>query len=61
MKFVDAKKLHNEDEVILKRTNEILTVLNAYETTNNVNKPQITIEAISSNLGYITVTHKDIR
>ena len=30
MRFRDAKKLHNEDEVTIKRTGEVRTVLSAY-------------------------------
>lgn len=37
MTFVNAKKLHNEDEVIVKRTSEVLTVLQAYLSANEKN------------------------
>lgn len=30
MRFRDAKKLHNEDEVTVKKTGEVRTVLKAY-------------------------------
>lgn len=34
MTFANAKKLHNEDEVTIKETNEIVTVLQAYLSEN---------------------------
>lgn len=30
MKFADAQQLHNEDEVTIKETGQVLRVLNAY-------------------------------
>lgn len=36
MKKIDALKLHNEDEVIVKKTGEVTTVLQAYEKDNSV-------------------------
>ena len=34
MKFRDAKRLHNEDEVTVKETNEVVTVLQSYQSEN---------------------------
>lgn len=34
MTFAEAKKLHNEDEVTIKETGEIVTVLQAYPSVN---------------------------
>ena len=34
MKFRDAKRLHNEDEVTIKETNEVVTVLQSYQSEN---------------------------
>lgn len=45
-----------------KRTGQILTILDAYETTHPVtNKPQITIEAVTDDNTYVTCTHRDIK
>lgn len=62
MTYQNARKLHNEDEVTDKRTGQILTVLDAYETTHPVtNKPQMTIEAVTDDNTYVTCTHRDIK
>lgn len=34
MTFNNAKKLHNEDEVTIKATNQVVTVLQAYLSEN---------------------------
>ena len=34
MRFRDAKRLHNEDEVTIKETNEVVTVLQSYQSEN---------------------------
>lgn len=34
MNFRDAKRLHNEDEVTIKETNEVVTVLQSYQSEN---------------------------
>ena len=49
MKFRDAKKLHNEDEVTVKETNEVVTVLQAYQSENG---KHITVECDDGNTYY---------
>lgn len=59
MKYRDAKKLHNGDEIIVKETNEILTVLNAYEPrpVNDIVRKIVLVECDDGN----TYHHCDIR
>lgn len=53
MKFKDAKKLHHEDEVLIKKTGEILTVIEVkHEQPKQVNV------LLSDGLWY---SHKDIK
>lgn len=54
MTFVNAKKLHNEDEVTVKRTGEVLTVLQAYLSANGKN---VIIECDDGNTYY----HRELR
>lgn len=56
MTFRQAKKLHNEDEVMVKETGEIVTVINAYVEDKNV-----MIECCTYDRGYCTLTHKEIK
>lgn len=56
MTFRNAKKLHNEDEVVSKKTGEVLTVLSAYVENKNV-----ILECVGyKGQGYQTLTHKQI-
>lgn len=55
MTFRNAKKLHNEDEVTIKETGNILRVLDAY--VNLFNSKQILIKCEDGN----TYTHKEIK
>ena len=59
MKYNDAKKLHNGDEIIVKETNEILTVLQAYQPRplNNIVRKIILVECDDGN----TYHHRDIK
>ena len=56
MKYADAKKLHNGDEVTVKETNEILTVIQAYapRPMNNIYRKQILVECDDGNTYYHT-------
>ena len=56
MKIAQAKKLHNGDEVILKRTGEVLTVLRTYQERTG----EVTVEAITETNGYMTLSRRDI-
>ena len=49
MTFANAKKLHNEDEVTIKATGAVLTVLDAYPSENN---KHIIIECDDGNTYY---------
>lgn len=56
MTFRNAKKLHNEDEVVSKKTGEVLTVLSAYVENKNV-----ILECVGyKGQCYQTLTHKQI-
>ena len=55
MKYVDARKLHNEDEVTVKETGEVLTVIDAYQPDENVKV--ILVECDDGN----TYHHRDIK
>ena len=59
MNYRNARKLHNGDEVILKETGEVLTVISAYEQRpmNMVNRKNIFIECNDGN----TYHHTDVR
>lgn len=52
MRFKDAKKLHNEDEVLIKKTGEILTVIEVMHEPKQVNV------LLSDGLWY---NHKDVK
>lgn len=55
MKFEAAKQLHNEDEVTIKETDVILSVLDAYVSPDN--PKQVLIKCENGN----TYTHQDIK
>ena len=60
MTFKKARQLHNGDEVIVKETGEIATVISAY--TNYVgNKPKVFVETRLMDYGYTTLSHTEIR
>lgn len=55
MTFRNAKRLHNEDEVTVKRTGEVLWVLDAWVPEDN---PKVVlIECDDGN----TYTHREVR
>lgn len=49
MTFNNAKKLHNEDEVTIKETGEVMTVLQAYSSENG---KRIILECDDGNVYY---------
>ena len=59
MKYSDAKKLHNGDEVTVKETKRILTVIQAYapRPMNNIERKTILVECDDGN----TYHHTDIK
>lgn len=59
MKYNDAKKLHNGDEIVIKETNEILTVLRAYQPrpVNDIARKVILVECDDGN----TYHHRNIK
>lgn len=56
MTFRNAKKLHNEDEVVVKSTGEVVEVLNAYVEDKNV-----IIECCTYDKGFCKLTHREIK
>lgn len=59
MTFRQAKKLHNGDEVIEKRTGRILRVLSVYVRKDD--DKMINIETVDSENGYHVMSHKQIQ
>lgn len=59
MNFRNAKKLHNGDEVTVKKTGEVLTVVSAYvpRPMNMINRNQVFVECDDGN----TYIHSDIK
>lgn len=59
MKYADAKKLHNGDKVVIKETNQVLTVIKAYapRPMNMIYRKNILIECDDGN----TYHHTNIR
>ena len=55
MTFRNAKKLHNEDEVILKKTGEVLMVKSAW-----VENKTVMLECVDYENHFDTYTHKQI-
>lgn len=51
MNYTNAKKLHNGDEVIVKETDEIVTVIQAYEPRpmNQIHRKQVFVECSNGN------------
>ena len=60
MTFKKAKQLHNGDEVTIKETGEIVTVISAY-TDYVGSKPKVFVEACLRDYGYTTLSHAEIR
>jgi hypothetical protein len=67
MRFVDAKKLHNEDEVIDKETGESIRVLSikilpyGYGTQGRSGTAVVQIEGVGTQAGYKTWDHDQVR
>lgn len=55
MQFKDALKLHNEDEVTVKRTGEVVNVINTWTEGKTVY-----IETETAEDGFTTLTHKEV-
>ena len=60
MTFRAAQKLHNEDEVTVKKTGEIVTILNAYLDLVE-GKPMVFVDVCTKDDGFTTLSHKEIR
>ena len=56
MNYKNAKKLHNNDEVILKKNGEIVTVINTEYDEKNVY-----IYVMTNDTGYTKLHHKEIK
>ena len=59
MTLAQAKQLHNEDEVTIKETGEIVTVITAYTELIN-GKEKAFVEVCSGKLGYTKLMHDEI-
>ena len=60
MTFRKAKKLHNGDEVIIKKTGEVVEVISAY--TNVVcGKVKLFVDVCARDCGFITLSHEEIQ
>lgn len=57
MTFRNAKKLHNEDEVTIKRTGRVVRILNAYVIDDPLFTKAVVIEADDGH----TYTHTEVR
>lgn len=60
MTFKEAKQLHNGDEITIKETGEIVTVISVY-TDYVGDKLKAFVEVYSSDYGYTTLSHTEIR
>lgn len=59
MRLENAKRLHNDDEVILKGSEEVVKVLNAYLDPSD---PKVVlIEVSGGGVGYAVVNHFMVR
>ena len=61
MKLADAKKLHNEDEVIDKKTGESISVLSIKTMPMLKASPKVEIEGVGSKTGYSHWYHEDVK
>lgn len=57
MTFRNAKRLHNEDEVTIKRTGDVVRVLNAYVIDDPLFTKCVVIEADDGH----TYTHTEVK
>ena len=60
MTFNQAKKLHNGDEVTIKETGEVVTVLSAYVENPN-NKQVVFIDTCSKDYGFRILSHTEVK
>ena len=60
MRFREAKKLHNGDEVTIKATNEVVEVISAYTETVGENV-KVFVDVCSSDCGFTTLSHEEMR
>ena len=56
--YRNARKLHNQDQVVLKDTGETGYVLSVYPSATQAKA--LTIEAVFPNSGYLKVTHLEV-
>ena len=61
MTYLEAKKLHNGDEVIQKQHGYVLTVLDTYKLKPIGKSPLIIVECVTENNSYIELNHKEIK
>jgi len=62
MKFADAKKLHNEDEVVSKETGESIRVLSVKTVlTDDSGASLIEVEGVGKQTGYGVWSHREVR
>lgn len=61
MRFQDAKKLHNEDEVIDKKTGESIKVLSIEVHSNPNGWSYVVIQGIGDCQGYSAWYHDDVK
>jgi hypothetical protein len=61
MTFRQAKKLHNEDEVTIKETGEVVEVITAYTEPDSNGKPAAWVEVCSPIYGYVKLHHAEIK
>jgi hypothetical protein len=60
MTFRDAKKLHNGDEVTVKKTGEVVTVIDAYVVTK-FGKDKVFIECCTADNGFTKLWHTEVK
>jgi hypothetical protein len=61
MRYRYAKRLHNNDEVTIKLTGEIVNVISTQATTDAAGKPVIQIYVQSSQDGYLGLHHQEVQ
>ena len=60
MNLRSAKKLHNGDEVTIKETGEIVTVISAY-TEFAFGQEMAFVDVCSRDRGFVTLSHREIK
>jgi hypothetical protein len=61
MRYQYAKRLHNGDEVRIKSTGEICTVISTQEFTDAAGKPAVQIYTVTRENGYCGLHHQEIQ